>query len=150
MTVAELMTSFPEVLDEGATIQKAAQMMRDHDYGVIPVVDDTGTLVGIVTDRDIVVQAVADGLDAGTAVGECMTPGPDTIPPDATLEMAERIMETRQIRRLPVVENGRLVGMLSLGDLAARRTSTGDTQTVLEEVSLPGGALRTPEALPEP
>lgn len=150
MTVAELMTAYPETLDEGATIQKAAQMMRDHDYGVIPIVDDLGSLTGIITDRDIVIQAVAGGLDAGTAVGDCMTERPDTIPPDATLEMAARVMETRQIRRLPVVENGRLVGMLSLGDIAARRTPDGDKAAILEEVSLPGGALRTSEPLPEP
>ena len=118
MTVAEVMTSFPEALEPGASIQTAARAMRDGDYGAVPIVDAGGTLVGILTDRDIVVQAVAEGRDLDTPVRQLMTAYPDTVAADTPIEQAITVMQSRQIRRLPVMENGRLVGMVSLGDIA--------------------------------
>ena len=82
------MTAYPEALGPDAPIQKAAQLMRDHDYGVIPVVDEIGSLVGIVTDRDIVVQAVARGQGPETPLSECMTPQPDTVARDLPVDKA--------------------------------------------------------------
>jgi CBS domain-containing protein len=97
-----------------------------------------GRLGGIVTDRDIVIRAVAGGNDpAHLAVSEIMTPGPTTIAPDMNAEDASsKLMSEKQVRRLPVVENGRLVGILAIGQLA-RRESANAAGTTLKEVSQP-------------
>ena len=104
MIVADIMTSFPEALGPDDTIHKAAKMMRDHDYGVIPILDENDSLVGIVTDRDIVVKAIAHGHGPETPLSECMTANPDTVPKDLPIAQALHLMDNRQIRRLPVVE----------------------------------------------
>ena len=136
MIIADLMTPFPKTLDSSATIQKAAQMMRDDDFGVIPIVDNAGMLVGIVTDRDIVINAIADGRGPDTPVERCMTARPDTVSKDITIEQAMTIMSSRQIRRLPVVESGRLIGMLSLSDIATSVAPADEKAKALEDVSL--------------
>ena len=137
-TVAEVMAALPETLDPEATVHQAAQMMRDGDYGAVPIVDGVGSLVGIVTDRDIVVKAVAEGRDGDTPVRHCMSGAPDTVGTDTTVEQAMIVMTSRQIRRLPVVENDRLVGMVSLGDLSAADAPAGEKAQVLENVSASG------------
>ena len=149
MTVADVMTAFPEALDPDASIQKAAKLMRDHDYGVIPVVDELGSLVGIVTDRDIVVKAVADGRGPEATLRECMTPHPDTVPKDLPVDKALHVMNTRQIRRLPVVESGRLIGMVSLSDIAGSATPQSEKVKTLESVSASGASERPGAGLPE-
>ena len=103
-TVAQVMAALPEALDPQGTIHQAARMMRDGDYGAVPIVDAQGTLVGIVTDRDIVVKAVAEGRDGDTPVRHCMSGTPDTVGTDTTVEQAMIVMTSRQIRRLPVME----------------------------------------------
>ena len=149
MTVGQIMTAFPEALGPDDTIQKAAKLMRDHDYGVIPLVDADSALVGIVTDRDIVVKAVAHGHGPETTLSECMTPDPDSVPKDIPIEQALHVMNTRQIRRLPVVEFGRLIGMISLGDIAKSQTPGAETLKTLESVSASGGENRPGAGLPE-
>lgn len=149
MIIADVMTAFPETLSPTDTIQKAAQLMRDHDYGPIPIVDEIGSLVGIVTDRDIVVQALAAGNGLETELSECMTRRPDTIPKDLPLTDALRLMDKQQIRRLPVVENGRLIGMVSLSDLAKSAVPESEKSRALESVSAGGGDLRPGAELPE-
>lgn len=143
MTVQEIMTQFPTTLGPDDTIHKAAQIMRDEDIGVIPVVDDDGSLVGVVTDRDIVVKSIAEGHDVDSPLAECMTSNPDTIPHDLTVEQATRQMAKHQVRRLPVVQNGRLIGILSLGDVANSAAPEQEKAATLEDVSASGGALRT-------
>lgn len=143
MTVQEIMTRFPTTLGPDDSIHRAAQLMRDEDIGSVPVVDENGSLVGIVTDRDIVVKSVAEGHDMDSPVAECMTANPDTIPHDITVEQATRQMAKHQIRRLPVVQNGRLIGILSLGDIADSAAPEQEKAATLEDVSAPGGALRT-------
>lgn len=138
MLVSDLMTPNPDSVDDGAPIHRAARLMRDNDYGVLPVVDALGVLVGIVTDRDIVTKAVAEERGPDTPVRECMTANPDTVPRDITVEQATRLMSNRQIRRLPVVENAILIGMLSLGDVAASGTPAGEKADTLSEISLSG------------
>ena len=118
-------------------------MMRDDDIGAIPVVDEIGSLVGIVTDRDIVVHAVADGKSIDTSVEACMTRNPDTVARDTTVEQAMLLMSQRQIRRLPVIENGRLIGIVSLGDLADSAAPAQEKAETLEDISVNAGALRT-------
>ncbi len=149
MTVGQIMTAYPEALGPDDTIQKAAKLMRDHDYGVIPLIDADSSLVGIVTDRDIVVKAVAGGHGPDTPLSECMTPDPDSVPKDIPIEQALHVMNTRQIRRLPVVEFGRLIGMISLGDIAKSRTPGAETLKTLESVSASGGENRPGAGLPE-
>ena len=149
MIVADIMTAYPEALSPDSTVQKAAQLMRDHDYGVIPVVDELGSLVGIVTDRDIVVQAVARGQGTDTLLSECMTQHPDTVGKDLPIDKALHLMNTRQIRRVPVVENGRLIGMVSLSDVARSPVPEAETMKTLESVSAAGGELRRGAGLPE-
>ena len=149
MTVGQIMTAFPEALGPDDTIQKAAKMMRDHDYGVIPLIDGDSALVGIVTDRDIVIKAVASGHGPETTLSECMTANPDSVPKDIPIEQALHVMNTRQIRRLPVVEYGRLIGMVSLGDIAKSQTPGAETLKTLESVSAGGSEVRPGAGLPE-
>lgn len=143
MTVQDIMTRFPTTLGVDDSITKAAQIMRDEDIGVIPVVDADGGPVGIVTDRDIVVKSIAEGHDVDSPVAECMTPHPDTIPHDITVEQATRQMAKHQVRRLPVVQNGRLIGILSLGDIAGSAAPTQAKAGILADVSTDDRALRT-------
>ena len=115
------MTTNPRTVNVDDTVLEAAQVMRDNDIGDAIVVED-GQVTGIVTDRDIVVRAVADGRDPqSTAVGEICTTGIQAIEPDASVDDSLRMMREHDIRRLPVVKNGRPVGILSLGDLAVER-----------------------------
>ena len=117
-------------------------MMRDGDYGAVPIVDAAGSLVGIVTDRDIVVKAVAEGRDGDTPVRHCMSGNPDTVGTDTTVEQAMIVMTSRQVRRLPVVENGRLVGMVSLGDLPALMRPQGRRRRCWRMSPPPASAAR--------
>lgn len=142
-TVGQIMTAFPKSLSPDVSIHKAAQVMRDDDIGDIPIVDGLGVLVGIVTDRDIIIKAVADGRGPDTPIDHCMTRNPDAIAKDTTLEQAMLVMSQQQIRRLPVVENGRLIGIVSLGDLAESAAPGQEKAETLEQVSANAGALRT-------
>jgi len=149
MTVGDLMTAFPEALSQDDTIKKAAQLMRDHDYGIIPVLDSNESLIGVVTDRDIVVKAVAEGRDTDTTLEQCMTVQPDTITKDLLVQDALHLMNTRQIRRVPVVEFGRLIGMLSLADIARSEVPDAEKTKTLESVSAGGSDIRPGADLPE-
>ncbi len=103
------------------TVKDAAVVMRDSDIGDVIVIED-GQVTGILTDRDIVVRAVAEGRDAeSTPVSDICTTGIQAIEPDASVDDALRMMRDDDIRRLPVVKNGRPVGIISLGDLAVER-----------------------------
>jgi CBS domain-containing protein len=120
-TVEEIMTIKPRTVNVDDTVLEAAQVMRDNDIGDVIVVED-GQVTGIVTDRDIVVRAVAEGRDPeSTAVGDIATTGIQAIEPEASVDDALRAMREHDIRRLPVVKNGRPVGIVSLGDLAVER-----------------------------
>jgi CBS domain-containing protein len=120
-TVEEIMTTNPRTVNVDDTVLQAAQVMRDNDIGDAIVVDD-GQVTGIVTDRDISVRAVADGRDPdSTPVAEIATTGIKAIEPGASVDDALRMMREHDIRRLPVVKNGRPVGIVSLGDLAVER-----------------------------
>jgi CBS domain-containing protein len=120
-TVEQIMTTNPRTVKVDDTVQDAAQVMRDHDIGDVIVVED-GQVTGILTDRDIVVRAVAEGLDtSSTEVREVCTTGIEAMEPDASVDDALRTMREHDIRRLPVVKNGRPVGIISLGDLAVER-----------------------------
>jgi CBS domain-containing protein len=120
-TVEEIMTTNPRTVNVDDTVLQAAQVMRDNDIGDVIVVED-GQVTGIVTDRDIAVRAAAEGRDLGsTTVGETATTGVQAIEPDASVDEVLRMMREHDIRRLPIVRNGRPVGIVSLGDLAVER-----------------------------
>lgn len=111
-------------------------MMRSGDYGAMPVVED-GRLVGMLTDRDIVVRVVAEGLDPSVALaGDFATRNPVAVEPDQPLDAALLLMARHRVRRLPVVEDGMLVGVLSQADVAleAKEKKTGE---VVQEISQP-------------
>jgi CBS domain-containing protein len=115
--------------------------MRDGDFGSMPVVDD-GRLVGVLTDRDIVVRAVAERLDPATVrVGEVASREPVTVPPSEALDDAMELMARHKVRRLPVVDGGRLVGVVSQADIAlgAKEAKTG---AVVEQISQPTSVAR--------
>ena len=120
-TVEEIMTRDPRTVNADDPLIDAARIMRDSDIGDA-IVMDGGQVTGIVTDRDIVVRGVAEGIDAESAsVGDVCTTGVETIEPDASVDEALSRMREKDIRRLPVAKNGRPVGIISLGDLAVER-----------------------------
>ncbi|KPD01270.1 Hypoxic response protein 1 [Geobacillus sp. BCO2] len=115
-------------------LYEVAVKMRDFNIGAIPIVDD-GRLVGMITDRDMVVRGMAEKHPGSTAVTEVMSRDLVTLSPDDSVQKAADMMARHQIRRLPVVENGRLVGIISLGDLATNRYSDERAGRALSEIS---------------
>lgn len=116
--VREVMTPEPVALPLDAPLTEAARLMRDEGVGGV-LVTQAGRLCGLVTDRDIVVRAVAEGRDLhGTRLDEICSAGVVTVGPDDEADTAARLMRERGIRRLPVVENGRAVGIVSIRDLS--------------------------------
>ncbi|MEB3223827.1 MAG: CBS domain-containing protein [Candidatus Sericytochromatia bacterium] len=139
--VAEVMTPHVVAVTGVTFLPEAARIMKEEDVGALPVVKEDGTLIGIVTDRDITVRAVAAGLDPREIrVGEIATMEDlVTLSPATTLAEAEACMAEHQVRRLPVVESGeRVVGMLALADLASL-ASGKDLKAVVEDISRAGG-----------
>ena len=134
MQVSQIMTPDPDTAQRQDTLQAVAAKMDNGDYGAVPVVDG-GRLVGVVTDRDIAVRAVAQGLGPETEVGEVMTPDPVCVGPDSDVEDAAEIMQDEQIRRLFVTDHDdRLVGVVALADVALEDDEELSGQT-LEEIS---------------
>jgi CBS domain-containing protein len=134
MKVREIMTSDIAAANPDNTLAFVATVMRDENVGSVPIVDGDG-LRGIVTDRDIVVRAIADGKDpALTKVVEVLTEEVEGVEADADVTDAADLMASRQIRRLPVVEDGQVVGMVSLGDIAIKHEN-GTAAYALEGIS---------------
>ena len=120
-TVREVMTAKPLALQEGTTLVEAARAMRDHDVGDVVLLDDD-QVTGIVTDRDITIRGVAEGMQPDeTVLSQVASKKLVTVPPDASVEEAVSLMREHAVRRLPVVEAGRPVGIVSLGDLAVEK-----------------------------
>lgn len=117
------------------TLREVAVMMRDGDMGAVPIVDD-GKLIGIVTDRDIVVRVVANGGDANTSVSEAMTTDLFTVKPDDFVFESIRLMGDKQVRRVPVIdENGTLAGIIAMADVALETEDEREIAETLEEIS---------------
>ena len=134
MNIRDVMTPNPRTVSPGDSIQSAAAIMRDEDTGVVPIVDN-GRAVGVVTDRDIVVRAVADGNQLNQTVGQIATNAVVCASPDMSTREAAQLMSDHQVRRLPVVENERLVGIVSIGDLAVKEGKDGRTGDTLQAIS---------------
>ena len=121
-TIDEMMTIDPRTVQDQATIEDAARVMRDADIGDVIVLNEDGLVAGIVTDRDLVVRALANGVDpTEVRVGSILNNGVVSIAPDESVDTALDLMRDHKIRRLPVIENQRLVGVVTLGDLAIDR-----------------------------
>jgi CBS domain-containing protein len=138
MKLSEIMTRDVEVMQPDDSLQSAAKKMRDRNIGFLPVCDGE-TLIGVLSDRDITIRALAEGMDVSIMLGrDLMTTPAISVFDDQEVEEAAKIMEENQIRRLVVVgrEEKRLVGVISLGDLARNQTADLSGQ-VLQKVSEP-------------
>lgn len=134
MNIREVMTPNPRCVAPGETIQNAARIMREEDTGAVPVVEN-GKVLGMVTDRDIVIRAVADGAQMSKPVRDIVTGDVICATPEMSTREASKLMSEHQIRRLPVVEGERLVGIVSLGDLAVKEGRDSRTGDTLESIS---------------
>lgn len=136
MKLREIMTRSVIRISPEESVSVAARALEHYNVGVLPVCGRDGKLCGLVTDRDLVTRCVASGRDADrTAVRDVMTKSVVSADPDMEADRAASLMGSRQIRRLPVLENGKLCGMVSLGDLAAIRESGADAGLALSEIS---------------
>ena len=134
MNVRDAMTANPRTLSPNDSIQSAARIMKEENAGSVPIVEN-GKLVGMVTDRDIVIRAVVEGSPANRPVRDIASGNVISTTPGASIRDAEGLMSKHQVRRLPVVENERLVGIISLGDIAVKEGKDSRTGDTLENIS---------------
>jgi CBS domain-containing protein len=136
MQLKDVMTKDVKLASPDMTLKEAAAQMRDGDFGVLPV-GENDRLVGVITDRDITIRAVAEGKDPnGTKVREVMSQGVTWCYEDASVEEAARLMSEKQIRRLPVINRDkRLVGIVALGDFAVESDEIRPAAEALSKVS---------------
>ena len=136
MKVKEIMTQKVVGVRDHETVEVAARTLERYNVGALPVYGMGGTVCGMVTDRDLVVRCIAANREPSkTTVGQIMTNRLSYVTPDTDVAVAARIMGKHQVRRLPVMENGRLCGMVSLKDLAVREESIMDAADALADVS---------------
>ena len=136
MKLREIMTHPVVRINPEESVAVAARTLARYNVGLLPVCGGDGRLCGVVTDRDLVTRCIASGRQpASTAVREVMTRGVISARPDMEASAAASLMGRQQIRRLPVVENGRICGMVSLADLANREESAIDAADALTEIS---------------
>ncbi|MEH7238148.1 CBS domain-containing protein [Bacillus sp. JJ1562] len=134
----DIMTSNVVTVNETQSVQEAAALMSQHNIGAIPVVNNSGQMVGIVTDRDITLRTTAQGESTQTPVSQVMTAQQIVQgTPDMDVHEAANIMAQQQIRRLPVVENGQITGMVALGDLAVENQYANEAEQALQNISTP-------------
>lgn len=139
MQIKDIMSKDIISLNSEDSIERAAQMMRQFDIGAIPVCDNSGRLTGIITDRDITLNSVASGANANQQkICDFMTSNPVAGSPDMDIHDAVRLMSRHQIRRLPIVENNNLVGIVSLGDISQDPTLQDNAEVALKNISEPG------------
>jgi len=135
----EIMTRSVKTATANTTLRDAALLMRAEDVGSIPVVEN-GALVGIVTDRDIVVRAIAEGKNAETKVGDVMTTKIFSVKENDFVFEAIRLMGDKQIRRIPVVnETGELAGIIAMADVALEMEDEHEIAETLEDISSGAG-----------
>lgn len=134
-TLTDIMTSELTTVDRGATLKEVALLMREQDIGNVLIMDGDA-LVGIITDRDIVIRAVAYGHDLGSEAGDYATGNVFSMDASTDVAAAASEMAGRQLRRLPVTRDGRVVGIVSLADLATR-ARTGADEQALQGISQP-------------
>ena len=141
-TVRDAMTQDPRSIGQSATVVEAAKLMREQDIGSLPITDDEN-LVGMITDRDITMRVVAEAADPKqTSVGDVLSRDLISVEADNDLEEALRLMARHQVRRLPVVEDGRLVGIVAQADIALGENET-KTGELVEAISAPSEGERS-------
>jgi CBS domain-containing protein len=142
-SVRDAMTENPRSIGVSASVVEAARLMREEHVGSLPITDDE-ELVGMITDRDITTRVVAEAADPKmTSVGDVSSRDLISVEPDDDLEEAVQIMASHQVRRLPVVEDGRLVGIVAQADIALNfRENEQRTGELVEAISEPSGEER--------
>ncbi len=137
MKVKDIMTKEIAFVGPEETVERAAQLMKQHNVGSVPVVDK-GKVTGILTDRDIALRSVAQGSGGSQTVSSVMTPNLVVGTPDMEARDAAKIMGEQKIRRLPIVEGGTLVGILALGDISTEPILQNKAKNALHDISQPG------------
>jgi CBS domain-containing protein len=141
-SVRDAMTEDPRSIGKSVSVVEAARLMREQDIGSLPITDDE-KLVGMITDRDITMRVVAEAADPKmTSVEDVYSRDLISVEPDKDLEEALRLMARHQVRRLPVVENGRLVGIVAQADIALRENEM-KTGELVEAISAPSEGERS-------
>lgn len=140
MKIRDIMSKDIATLMSDDTIERAARLMKQYDVGSIPVCTDD-KIIGIITDRDIAVRSVAPGQVSSQRVGDVMSTNLVVGNPDMDVQDAASIMSDRQVRRLPIVENNSLVGIVSLGDISLEPTAQNSAEDALKNISEPGGHI---------
>ena len=136
MKVRELMTASVVGIHPEESVEVAARKLANHNVGALPVCNDRGQICGMVTDRDLVTRCIAaNKMPKETKVREVMTGQVLTVGPDMEAGVAAHLMGRQQVRRLPVVENGKLCGMFSLGELARTEDGIMDAADALGDIS---------------
>ena len=148
MKASELMTPSPCCASTQDTAGDVARLMRDNDCGAIPVVDENKKVVGMITDRDLAIRALAEGKSGDTKVGELMTASPCCASVDDSVRDIEKLMSANQVRRIPIVDaRGCCVGIVSQADLARAAEQENVTEhevaLVVEAISGPSSFART-------
>ncbi|MBD1382286.1 CBS domain-containing protein [Bacillus sp. IB182487] len=135
-TIRECMSQNVATVSSNQTVKEAAALMSQYNVGSIPVVDN-GQIKGIITDRDITLRSTAQGQDGNIPVSSVMSSNIISGSPDMSLEEASQLMAQNQIRRLPVIENNQIVGMVALGDLSTNQMSDVAAGHALSNISQP-------------
>lgn len=137
MTVKELMTTSVCFLKPDASISDAAALMKKNNIGIVPICDNRGCLLGLVTDRDILMRvSTADAASIElTKISDIMTTNLVTISPEMNVHDAACLFSKKKVHRLPVLENGRLVGMLSLTDLAKKKIFLAEVGDIMGAIA---------------
>ncbi len=136
MQVREIMSRDVVKINPEESVEVAARALTHYNIGFLPVCSDSGKLCGLVTDRDLVTRCIAGNLSpAQTKVREVMTGRILSVTPDMDVSVAAHLMGRQQVRRLPVVENDKLCGVVSLGDLAASEENTMDAADALWDIT---------------
>ena len=136
MKLREIMTDKVVRIHPEESVSVAARMFTHYNIGILPVCDGRGNVCGLVTDRDLVVRCIASGRNpAATPVREVMTRNVISANSDMDVGVAAHLMGRQQVRRLPIIENGKLCGLVSLGDMAQREQSSLDAGDALAEIS---------------
>jgi CBS domain-containing protein len=136
MQVREIMTTRIVSVEPNSTVKDAALLMNRHNIGAVPVTDGA-SVRGMLTDRDIVLRCVAENRDAtNLKVSDICSQGAVSVKPDESVKDAMHLMASEQVRRLPVIDNGKLVGMLSFADIA-REKSGMELAEAISEISMP-------------
>ena len=142
LRIKEIMTNNVAYVSPETNLVEVAQLMQKHNVGAMPVMEG-GNVVGMVTDRDIVVRNVAHQKDpASTPVSAVMSSQVESVTPNMELNKAAELMSNKQVRRLPVIEGNKLVGIVSLGDLATQAKYDVELGKTLTEVSVPSRPLK--------